>query len=140
MATFFATLDDPVIGGPLAIAIAIHNIPEGISIAVPVFYATGSRVTATLATIIAGLAEPFGAIVGYLLLAPFLTPTVLGMLFGAIAGVMVFLALDELLPTAKRYAGGHETTYGMVGGMGVLALSLALLRQISGGSRAQLVG
>lgn len=128
MATFFATLDDPAVGATLAVAIAIHNIPEGISIAVPVYYATGSRSKAVLATVVAGLAEPVGAVLGYLVLAPFLSATVLGLLFGAIAGVMVFLALDELLPAAKRHAVGHETTYGMIGGMAVLALSLVLLR------------
>jgi ZIP family zinc transporter len=103
-------------------------VPEGISIAVPVFYATGSRRKAVLATVVAGLAEPLGAVLGYLVLAPVLSPTVVGMLFGAIAGVMVFLALDEFLPAAKRHAGGHETTYGLVGGMAVLALSLVLFR------------
>jgi ZIP family zinc transporter len=128
MATFFATLDDPVVGGPLAFAIALHNIPEGISIAVPVFYATGSRRKAVLASVVAALAEPVGALAGYLVLGPFLTPTLIGLVFGALAGVMVFLALDELLPAAKRHAGGHEATYGMIGGMGVLALSLVLLR------------
>jgi zinc transporter, ZIP family len=128
MATFFATLEDPVLGSTLAFAIALHNVPEGISIAVPVFYATGSRWKATMACVVAGLAEPLGALLGYLVLAPILTPTVIGMVFGAIAGVMVFLALDELLPAAKRHAGGHEATYGMVGGMGILALSLVLLR------------
>jgi ZIP family zinc transporter len=128
MATFFATLDDPAVGVSLAVAIALHNVPEGISIAVPVFYATGSRRKAVLATAVAGLAEPVGAVLGYLVLAPFLSPTLIGLLFGAIAGVMVFLALDELLPAAKRHSAGHETTYGMVGGMAVLALSLVLLR------------
>ncbi|MFC7473695.1 zinc transporter ZupT [Dankookia sp. GCM10030260] len=128
MATFFATLDDPVLGSTLAFAIALHNIPEGISIAVPVFYATGSRWKATMATVVAGLAEPVGAVLGYLVLAPILTPTVIGLLFGAIAGIMVFLSLDELLPAAKRYASGHEATYGMLGGMAVLAVSLVLLR------------
>lgn len=128
LATFFATLDDPVVGASLGVAIALHNIPEGVSVAVPVFYATGSRRRAVQAAFLSGLAEPAGALLGYLVLAPFLSPTLLGVLFGAIAGVMVFLALDELLPTAKRYAAGHETAYGMVGGMGVLALSLVLLR------------
>ncbi|MCB4822120.1 zinc transporter ZupT [Roseicella aerolata] len=128
MATFFATLEDPVLGSTLAVAIALHNIPEGISIAVPVFYATGSRWKAGMATVVAGFAEPVGAVLGYLVLAPILSPTVIGLIFGAIAGVMVFLALDELLPAAKRYAEGHEATYGLIAGMGMLALSLVLLR------------
>lgn len=128
LATFFATLDNPVVGMPLAFAIAIHNIPEGVSIAVPVYYATGSRRTAILAAAISAMAEPIGAVIGYLILAPFLSPAVFGALFGMIAGVMVFLALDELMPEAKRYSTGHEAAYGMVIGMGAMALSLVLFK------------
>lgn len=128
MATFFATLDNPAVGLSLAAAIAIHNIPEGISIAIPVYYATGSKRAALLATCLSGLAEPVGAVIGYLLLAPFLSPFVYGCVFGVIAGAMVFLALDELLPSAQRYAKGHETVYGIVLGMAVLATSLVLFR------------
>lgn len=128
LATFFATLESPTIGLPLALAIAIHNIPEGVSIAVPIYYATGSKGKAVLASLLSGLAEPFGAIVGYLLLAPFLTDFVFGAVFGVIAGVMVFLALDELLPAARQYARGHETVYGMVMGMAALAVSLVLFK------------
>lgn len=126
LATFFATLADPTLGLPLAFAIAIHNIPEGIAIAVPVYYATNSRRYAFLACLFSGLAEPIGAVVGYLLLGPFLSEALFGAIFGIIAGVMVFLALDELLPAAKRYAKGHETVYGLVSGMAALALSLVL--------------
>ena len=128
LATFFATLDNPVVGLPLAMAIAIHNIPEGVSIAIPVYYATGSRSKAVMATMISALAEPAGALLGYLLLAPFLTQSVFGAVFGVIAGVMVFLAIDELMPEAKRYSKGHEAVYGMVIGMAALALSLVLFK------------
>jgi zinc transporter, ZIP family len=128
LATFFATLDDPFVGLPLAIAIAIHNVPEGLSIAIPIYYATGSRKRALQITMISALAEPAGAILGYLVLAPYLSPGLFGVVFGLIAGAMVFLALDELIPAAKRHAKGHETVYGMVLGMGVLALSLVLFR------------
>jgi ZIP family zinc transporter len=128
LATFFATLDNPHVGAPLAVAIALHNIPEGIAIALPVFYATGSKYKATWACFLSGLAEPVGALVGYLILAPFLTPMVYGWVFGAIAGAMVFLALDELLPAAKRYAQGHETVYGMLTGMILIAASLVLFQ------------
>lgn len=128
MATFFATLSDPVIGLPLAVAIAIHNVPEGVAIAIPVYFATGSKRAAVAATFGSALAEPVGAFLGYMVLAPFLSPVIYGMTFGMIAGAMVYLALDELLPEAKRYSSGHETTYGMVLGMAVLALSLVLLR------------
>lgn len=128
MATFFATLANPAVGVPLAFAIAIHNIPEGVSIAVPVYYATGSKKMAVLATLISALAEPAGAIIGYLILAPFLSPAVFGAVFGVIAGVMVFLALDELMPEAKRYSKGHEAAYGMVIGMAAMGLSLVLFK------------
>lgn len=127
-ATFFATLDNPVVGAPLAGAIAIHNIPEGISIAIPVYYATGSRIKAFWAVCASAMAEPVGALIAYGALAPFLSQAVFGGVFGVIAGAMVFLALDELLPAAKRYATGHETVYGMVSGMAVLALSLVLFK------------
>ena len=128
LATFFATLENPTIGLPLAMAIAIHNIPEGVSIAVPVYYATGSKGKAVLATVLSGLAEPLGALLGYLVLAPFLSDAMFGAVFGVIAGAMVFLALDELLPAARRYAVGQETVYGIVIGMAALALSLVLFK------------
>lgn len=128
LATFFATLDDPVVGLPLAVAIAVHNIPEGVSIAIPIYYATGSKRKALAATFGSALAEPLGAVLGYVILAPFLSATVFAIVFGMIAGAMVFLALDELLPAAKRYASGHETVYGMVSGMAALAASLVLFR------------
>jgi ZIP family zinc transporter len=128
LATFFATLENPGIGLPLAFAIAIHNIPEGIAIAVPVYFATGHRGYAAAACLVSGLAEPLGAVLGYALLRPWLSEGVFGTVFGVIAGVMVFLALDELLPAAKRYARGHETVYGLVSGMAVLALSLVLFK------------
>jgi zinc transporter, ZIP family len=130
LATFFATLESPTLGAPLAVAIAIHNIPEGVAIALPVYMATGRRDYAILASLVSGLAEPLGAALGYFILAPFMGPLVYGAIFGVIGGVMVYLALDELLPTAKRYAQGHETVYGLVTGMALLALSLVMFRFI----------
>lgn len=128
LATFFATLENPSIGLPLALAIAIHNIPEGISIAAPVYFATRSKSRTIIACLISGLAEPLGALLGYAILQPFLSSAIFGGVFGVIAGIMVFLSLDELLPAAKRYASGHETVYGLCAGMVVMALSLVLFR------------
>lgn len=128
LATFFATLDDPRVGAALAAAIAVHNIPEGVSIAIPVYYATGSRTKAVLATAVSGFAEFIGALLGYLALAAFLTPAVFGAVFAVIAGAMVFLALDELLPAARTYARGHETVYGILVGMAAMAISLVLFK------------
>ncbi len=128
MATFFATLEEPVVGSSLAFAIAVHNIPEGVSIAIPVYYATNSKKLTLMACGLSAIAEPIGALLGYAVLAPFLTPAVFGSVFGVIAGVMVFLSMDELLPSAKRYSSGHDAVYGMVLGMAVIALSLVLFR------------
>lgn len=126
LATFFATLENPAVGTPLALAIAVHNIPEGISIAAPVYFATRNKALTVAACLLSGLAEPLGALLGYFVLRPFLSDAVFGAIFGLIAGVMVFLALDELLPAAKRYSDGHETVYGLTSGMAVIALSLVL--------------
>ncbi len=119
-----------MLGAPLAVAIAIHNIPEGIAIAVPVYMATNKKSYAILSSLLSGLAEPVGAALGYFLLAPYMGDLVFGIVFGLIAGVMVYLALDELLPTAQRYGRGHETVYGLVTGMAVLAVSLVLFKWI----------
>ena len=126
LATFFSTLEDPSVGSSLAVAIAIHNIPEGVTIALPIFYATGSKMQALFWTLVSALAEPLGAVFGYWIIGGDPNPLTYGILFGLIAGIMVFLSLDELLPTAKRYARGHETVYGMIIGMALLAASLVL--------------
>lgn len=126
LATFFAALQDSELGIALAIAIAIHNIPEGIAVSVPIYYATGSRKKAFWYSFMSGLAEPVGAFVGYLLLAPYLNDLVFGILFAAIAGIMVFISLDELLPTAQKYGKHHTALYGLIAGMMVMELSLRL--------------
>lgn len=126
LATFTAALTDPSLGIAIAVAIAIHNIPEGIAVSVPIYYATGSRAKAFRLSFLSGLSEPVGAIVGYLLLMPFLSPTIFGILFAGVAGIMVFISLDELLPAAEEYGEHHISIYGMVAGMGVMALSLLL--------------
>ena len=128
LATFLLVLDDPQIGIALAIAVALHNIPEGIAVSVPVYYATKSRVKAFRLSFLSGLAEPAGAVIGYLLLAQFLDHFVLGTLFAMVAGVMVFLAIDTLLPTARNSARGHLSVYGFIAGVAVMAASLVLLR------------
>lgn len=128
LATFLLVLDDPQIGIALAIAVAMHNIPEGIAVSVPVYYATKSRLKAFRLSFLSGLAEPAGAVIGYLILAQFLNDFVLGIIFSMVAGVMVFLAIDTLLPTARNSARGHLTVYGVIAGMAVMAASLVLLR------------
>lgn len=128
LATFLLVLDDPEIGIALAIAVAMHNIPEGIAVSVPVYYATKSKLKAFRLSFLSGLAEPAGALIGYLILFQFLDHLVLGVIFAMVAGVMIFLAIDTLLPTARNSARGHLTVYGVIAGMAVMAASLILLR------------
>jgi ZIP family zinc transporter len=126
LATFAGALADPELGFTIAIAIAIHNIPEGISVAVPIYFSSGSRSKAFWYSFLSGLSEPVGALVGYFLLWAFFSDTVFGVLFAAVGGVMVFISLDELLPTAREYGEGHITVYGLISGMAVMAISLLL--------------
>ena len=135
LATFLAALEDPSLGVAIAIAIALHNIPEGISVSVPIFYATGDRKKAFLWSFLSGLAEPIGAIIAYAALRHFvggesgvIPANIMGTLFGGIAGVMVYISLDELLPTSRAYGKGHDSLIGLVAGMAIMALSLLLMR------------
>ncbi|MBH1941787.1 zinc transporter ZupT [Mobilitalea sibirica] len=126
LATFVSALQEPTIAIPIAVAIAIHNIPEGIAVSVPVYYATGSRKKAFLYSFLSGLSEPVGAIVGYLILMPFMSDTLFGIIFAGVAGIMVYISLDELLPSAEEYGEHHLSIYGLVAGMVVMAVSLLL--------------
>jgi ZIP family zinc transporter len=126
LATFTSAVKEPALGITIAVAIAIHNIPEGIAVSVPIFYATGSKKKAFLFSFISGLAEPAGALLGYFLLLFFFNNIVFGVLFAAVAGIMVFISLDQLLPTAEKYGEHHICIYGLTSGMAVMALSLVL--------------
>ena len=127
LATFASTLNDVRLGVFIAVAIAIHNIPEGIAVSVPVFYATSNKNKAFFYSFLSGTSEPVGAIVGYLILLPFLTPAVLAALLALIAGIMIYISVDELLPMAHRYGHGHTAIAGIVSGMLVMAVSLLIL-------------
>ncbi|NTW59581.1 MAG: zinc transporter ZupT [Nitrospirae bacterium] len=136
LATFLAALQDPHLGLAIAVAIALHNIPEGISVSVPIFYASGSRKRAFLYSVLSGLAEPVGAGIGYLAIWLFLggnsgeiPSEAMGILFSGVAGIMVYISLDELLPTSRAYGKGHDSLFGLVAGMLVMALSLLLMKQ-----------
>jgi ZIP family zinc transporter len=126
LATFTSALSDPALGISIAIAIAIHNIPEGIAVSIPIYYATNNRKKAFWYSFLSGISEPIGAIIGYTLLKPFFNQTTFGLLFGSVAGIMVFISLDELLPTAREHDAGHKSVYGMIAGMAVMAISLIL--------------
>jgi ZIP family zinc transporter len=122
-----AATGEESLGIAVAIAIAVHNIPEGIAVSVPIYYATGSRRRAFLFSFSSGLAEPLGAVIGYAILMPFLTPTLLSSLLAFVAGIMVYISLDELLPLAHRYGKEDPVILGVGVGMLVMAASLFLL-------------
>jgi ZIP family zinc transporter len=134
LATFLAALQDPALGLAIAVAIALHNIPEGVSVSVPIFYATGDRKKAFIYSFLSGLSEPVGAAVAYVVLrlvagggTNVIPPQVMGVLFGGVAGIMVYISLDELLPTSRAYGKGHDSLFGLVAGMLMMALSLLLM-------------
>ncbi|MBB6452131.1 ZIP family zinc transporter [Salirhabdus euzebyi] len=126
IATFTSAIQDPALGIAIAVAIAIHNIPEGIAVSVPIYFATGSKKKAFKLSFLSGLSEPIGALLAYLFLMPYLNDVMFGLIFSAVAGIMVFISLDELLPAAKKYDEAHSAIYGLIAGMAVMALSLLL--------------
>jgi len=126
LATLIGALEDPTVGVSIAVAVAIHNVPEGIAVSVPLFYATGSRRRAFWLSFLSGLAEPVGALVGFFLLRPFMGEATFGMVFAVVAGIMVYISLDELLPTAEKVGQHHIAIYGLISGMAVMAGSLLL--------------
>jgi len=127
LAAFMSVLHDPSVGIAIAIAIAIHNIPEGIAVAIPVYYATGERRLAFRYSFLSGLSEPLGALVGYLILLPFISEGLFALVYASVAGIMVFISLDELLPAAREYGSAHNSVYGIIAGMMVMAVSLLLM-------------
>lgn len=126
LATFVTALKQPSLAIPIVVAIAIHNIPEGIAVSVPIYHATGSRKKAFIYSFLSGLSEPIGALVGWLILMPIMSDVVYGIVFAAVAGIMVFISFDELLPAAEEYGEHHLSIYGLISGMVVMAISLLL--------------
>lgn len=127
IATFTSAVDNMALGVAIAVAIAIHNIPEGIAVSIPIFYATGDRKKAFRLSLLSGLAEPVGAVLAWLVLTPFMSPTMMGCILAGVAGIMVFISIDELLPAAREYGEAHISIYGVVAGMAIMAASLILL-------------
>lgn len=127
LATFASALTNYDIAIPIVFAIAIHNIPEGIAVSVPIYHATGDRKKAFTYSFLSGLAEPAGAILGYLFLQPFWTPTLNAALLAFVSGIMVYISFDELLPSTERYGYHHLGVAGVIAGMAIMALSLLIL-------------
>lgn len=126
-ATFVAAMEDISFGIVIAFAIAIHNIPEGMAVSLPIYHATNDKKKAFIYSALSGLAEPMGAIAGIFLFLPFLGELSLAIAFAFTAGVMIFISFDELLPSAHAYGKIHDPIYGAIAGMFVMALSLVML-------------
>ena len=126
IATFTSALGSLDVAIPITVAIAIHNIPEGIAVAVPIYHATGSRKKAFWLSFASGLAEPVGALIAYLFLMQFWTPAMNGIILSMVSGIMVFISIDELLPSAEKYGKHHLCIMGLIAGMLVMAFSLYL--------------
>ena len=126
IATFVSALDGLDVALPIVIAIAIHNIPEGIAVSVPIYHSSGNRRKALSYSILTGLAEQVGALFGMAFLLPFWTPAVSALLLAAVAGIMVYISFDELLPSAEEYGHHHFAIGGVIVGMAVMAFSLLL--------------
>lgn len=129
-ATFISALEDPSIGVTIAFAIAIHNIPEGMAVSLPIYHATGDKKSAFWYATLSGLAEPVGAVVGFFLIFPFMGEATLGITFGMVAGIMVYISFDELLPAARVYGNAHTTIVGITIGMLIMAISLIAFKLI----------
>ena len=126
LATFISALKEPTIALPIFAAIAIHNIPEGIAVAVPILKASDSKKKAFLFCFFSGLAEPLGALIGYLLLIPIMSDLLLGIIFGIVAGIMIYISFDELLPSSKEYGSHSLSMLGLFLGMLTMSISLIL--------------
>lgn len=127
MAVFLSSFTNTRFGVLLAIAIAIHNIPEGIAVAAPIYHATQSKGKAIKYAFISGMAEPMGAIIAYLLLKPYLNRNILSYIFALVAGIMVYISFDELLPACFREGHGHRAILGIMSGMIIVSFSLLFL-------------
>ena len=127
LATFASSMTQLDVAVPIVVAVAIHNIPEGIAVSVPIFHATGSKKKALKYSFLSGLAEPVGGLVGFMLLMTFWTPTVNALLLAFVSGIMIYISFDELLPGTERYGHHHCGIGGVVCGMAVMAASLLLL-------------
>ncbi|MGD9138483.1 MAG: zinc transporter ZupT [Desulfobacterales bacterium] len=126
LATFMSGLTNPTLGVSIAVAIAIHNIPEGLAVSAPIFYATRSRKKAFVYSFLSGLAEPLGALIGYFVLRSIFNEATFGVIFASVAGIMVYISIDELLPTAEEYGEHHLAIGGLIVGMFIMAVSLLL--------------
>ncbi len=129
-ATFVSSIENPTLGVMIAVAIAIHNIPEGMAVALPMYKATGSRKEAFWYATLSGIAEPVGAVAGYFLLLPLMGEASLGITYALVAGIMIYVSFDELLPSARVYGNAHTSILGLTMGMAIMGGSLIVFKVV----------
>ena len=127
LATFTSALTNMDIAFPIMVAIAIHNIPEGIAVSVPIYHSTQSKKKAFWYSFASGMAEPIGAAIGFIFLLPFWTPMINALLLAIVSGIMVYISFDELLPNTEKFGHHHWGIGGVVAGMACMAFSLLFL-------------
>jgi zinc transporter, ZIP family len=128
MATFFVSTQNLTLGFSVAIAIAIHNIPEGIAVALPIYHATGKKRLAIWYTFLSGISEPIGAILALIALHYFLPQAAIGFLFASVAGIMVYISFDTILPLSRDYGDGHYSVFGIISGIFFIWTSLLMMK------------
>ena len=130
MATFTAALLSTRLGLGLAVAMVLHNIPEGISIAAPYYHASGSRLRGIMWASVAGAAEVLAALVVYLIYLfaeqSAMQNAVFSCLFAVASGMMTYIALYELYPAALAASPHSKAAPG--GGMflGIFIMQITL--------------
>jgi ZIP family zinc transporter len=127
IASYASAMKNPMLGFSVALAIAIHNIPEGIAISIPVYYATGNKRKAFVYSLFSGLSEPLGAVIAFLVLGQIISDNLFGIIFGAVSGIMVYISLDELLPASREYGEHNLSILGLMLGMAVMAISVIFI-------------
>lgn len=127
LSTFIMTTQNITLGVSVALAIAMHNIPAGIAIALPIYHATGKKRLAILYSFLSGISELVGALIGLILLQTVFPQTIVGFIFASVAGILIYISFDTILPLSKEYGDGHYSIFGIISGMFIIWLSLLLM-------------
>lgn len=113
IAVFIGALSNTSIGIKLCIAIMLHNIPEGIAISVPLYYSGVEKKRVFVYTLLSGLSEPIGALLAYFILKNFINELFLSMVLVFVSGLMISLALNDILKEVKKYNKIKYMIYGL---------------------------
>jgi ZIP family zinc transporter len=135
LVTMSGTLHSIQLGFLLALAIFFHNIPEGLSVAIPIYAASNDMKRAFNLTFLSGLAEPLGAIFGLIFMIGLgmITTDFIEISLAFVAGVMIFISIDEILPYAYKANSSidgnpsHIVSGGILLGISIILTTLVIL-------------